>query len=466
MPRTFHVSSRSPILANPKRRNRAEAKIGPDARVVPVFLSNCVALLIAGLIAALYVGSPALSLWLSIVTFATVGLLAPKGVPMRAVDWLLLLVLADEIPSLLFSQYRANGIRATQTTLIGALAFYCIRLTIRRPLQIICLSAVFGLGGAWLGFLGIHQFVSSAKTLHEAGFANLLAFRTRLMTPPWVLGNWLTLLLLVLPFSCVLPVWFWQRSQKVLATIVLLCPTCIVATLCLSLSRAVFWSTVVFCVAWSTFMIWGRVVSARKGATLLMSMLLGLAFILACESVAAPSIFSAYAGHSTSQTRSTEGRIAIWRDSLDVLRAHSLWGVGSSNAALALLPSADEGDRAGFASRTFSLPIQVLVEKGAIGFLLYSLFLVLVAREFVLRIRGRPAGTASRDLMKPKKTVRQSSFVASPTEDQTLALTCCFGAGVVAVMMRELVYASLFEHTLTLALMLILCAFLVRTDQS
>ncbi|MHB8753411.1 MAG: O-antigen ligase family protein [Candidatus Acidiferrales bacterium] len=453
-------------MATAKRRTHVEAVRGPNSLASPHFLGTAWTLLFAGLLAALYFSSSVVTLWFSLIAFVVVALLAPIGVPTRTVDWILLLVLVYEIPSLLFSEYRANSIRETQTILIASLAFYCVRLTLRKPLQIVCLSAVLGLLGASLSLSAVRQFVLNAKRLHEAGFANLLAFRTRLMTPPWVLGNWLTLLLLTLPFSCILPAWFWQRSQKRFAAIALLCPICISAALCLSLSRAVFWSTVVFCVAWGAFMIWGRVVSARKGATLLMSMLLGLAFILACEPVAVPSIFSAYAGHSTSQTRSTEGRIAIWRDSLDVLRAHSLWGVGSSNAALALLPSADEGDAAGFASRTFSLPIQVLVEKGAIGFLLYSLFLVLVAREFVLRIRGRPAGTASRDLMKPKKTVRQSSFVASPTEDQTLALACCFGAGVVAVMMRELVYASLFEHTLTLALMLILCAFLVRTDQS
>ena len=73
---------------------------------------------------------------------------------------------------------------------------------------------------------------------------------------------------------------------------------------------------------------------------------------------------SAYAGSHASQVRSTEGRIGIWTRSLELMHSHGLWGVGSSNAALSLISSADQEETTGFASRAFSLPIQVLAEKG------------------------------------------------------------------------------------------------------
>ena len=38
------------------------------------------------------------------------------------------------------------------------------------------------------------------------------------------------------------------------------------------------------------------------------------------------------------------------------------------------------------------------------------------------------------------------------------AITCCFAAGLAAVLFRELVYSSLLEHTLTLVLAAVLSA--------
>jgi O-antigen ligase len=155
--------------------------------------------------------------------------------------------------------------------------------------------------------------------------------------------------------------------------------------------------------------------------------------VVACEGVAYPGLAAAYMGAHASQTRSTEGRIGIWKRTLEVVRAHPVWGVGASNAALSLASSADREETAGFASRAFSLPVQVLAEKGAAGCLVYAAFLLLLGREF-------------------RRTMR------SKLEPVHKAMVCCFAAGLVALLFRELTYSSVLEHTVTLALAMTLAA--------
>ncbi len=72
-------------------------------------------------------------------------------------------------------------------------------------LQAASFSGLLGLGGGWLALSGLSQFHENANRLGAVGLTDLVAFRSRLITPPspWIPGEWFTLLLLMLPFACV-----------------------------------------------------------------------------------------------------------------------------------------------------------------------------------------------------------------------------------------------------------------------
>ena len=422
------------------------------------------AAVLAGFLMGLYTTAIGITLWIAAVLLAAILFLPTKGVRMRAMDWSVLLLAALEMPSLLFSQYRANSIRATVAMPIFVLAYFAVRLAIRSSLQTAFFSGLLGLGGGWLALSGLSQFHENANRLGAAGLTNLVAFRSRLITPPspWIPGEWFTLLLLALPFACVALVYLWQKQRKWLAAATFVVPGLITATLCLSMSRAVFWSVVAFFLLLCAFLSASRVFTTRAAGILLGGTLAALVLILACETAFYPGLIKAYSGQHTSQVRSTQGRFEIWNRSLDVVRAHPLWGVGSGNAALALTSTADQEETTGFASRTFSLPIQILVEKGIVGFLLYCTFLILVAREFIRSIGYSPPETVA-----APSGNRTKSGNTNPRDTlQTIladlsarkAMACCFAAGLVAVLFRELTYSSLFEHQLTLALVAVMSA--------
>ena len=49
---------------------------------------------------------------------------------MRTADWAALALLAFEVPSILFSQYRANSIRASEVVALSVLVYFALRLLV------------------------------------------------------------------------------------------------------------------------------------------------------------------------------------------------------------------------------------------------------------------------------------------------------------------------------------------------
>jgi tetratricopeptide (TPR) repeat protein/O-antigen ligase len=394
---------------------------------------------------------------------------------MRMVDGAALALLAFEIPSLLYSQVRANSVYATEVVALAVLAYFALRLLMREPIRAAWLAGLVGLGGAGLAISGILQFKDGTQQLSAVGLTVFVAFRSRFihLFHGWVAGECFTFLLLTLPFACAAAAYLWRigaskkrRGRTVLA---LLPALPIVAVLFLSLSRAVFWSTILFFVVACGLMGIYKVISLRTASYLLGGTLAALLLIMACDAALYPGIFKAYSGGHTSQVRSTQGRIGIWNRSLELTSEHRWWGVGSSNAALSLLSSADQEETTGFASRAFSLPIQVLAEKGLVGFTVYSAFILLAGWNFHRGMRTRESQNAG--IGPPPNGKRKSGGrgneerIRLQSENAHRAMKCCFAAGLVAVLLRELTYSSLLEHTLTLVLAVVLVALMCSESQ-
>jgi hypothetical protein len=239
------------------------------------------AVLLAASCAAHYTTSAKAELTCIVVSLFGVAFLSNRKMPVRAIDWNLLVIAVLGVLSLAVSPYAANGIASTRAVVLSFVVFLAVRLTFRGPLPIVCFASELGIGGTALALKGVGQFVAEAGRLSEAGFSNLLAFRSRLIAPPapWIPGEWFTLLLLGLPFACALPAYLWRKGRTWLAVAALLPPLAIMAAVTLSLSRAVFWSTVLFFSASAALMVASKVVSPGRGVTLLAGTLGGLALV-------------------------------------------------------------------------------------------------------------------------------------------------------------------------------------------
>ncbi len=362
--------------------------------------------------------------------------------PLHMVDWAVLLVLVYELPSLMLSSYPANGVRLAKTLLAAELFYFLGRVAVRNRSHVPGVVGVGALGASALACSAVLPFGDRVALLHAAGFAEIVAFRARLVgtAESWVLGEWFTLLLLGMSFAAGVPAVLCACGRRVWAAGLVVVPLLVASGLFLSCSRSVFWALIVFAVAGAGTAAVYRVVRARTAAAVLAGGICALGLILAVENALYPGIAAAYTGQHTSQVRSTEGRLAIWKRSMEVFRRAPIWGVGSGNAPLYLTESADLEETTGFASRTFSLPIQILTEKGAVGAALHLAVLALVLRA------------AHRKLRNPVTTPPMK------------ALTCCVVAGIAAVLFRELTYASLFEHAATAMLFSMMLALAVNEE--
>ena len=379
--------------------------------------------------------------WGAAAALAAVALLS-EGARLLPPDWGIALVLVYEIPSLANSQYAANGLPFARVVCVAAISCFLVRLSARGALRAATVLLLVGASGVALAWFALTQAGEHIAGLQTIGFSDVVAFRSRLIVPPapGVAGEWFTLLLLTLPFALAVIAFCWLRQRRVLSLIAAVVPIPIMAALLLSCSRAVFWAVVVLLVTAVGLAALYRLISARAALALAAVAFCMLGLLLSADNAVYPGIAKAYTRSQTSQVRSTEGRLAIWKRSVEVFRRAPLWGVGSGNAPLFLASSADTEETTGFASRTFSLPIQLLTEKGIIGTGLYLALLVLAGRA------------AHRKLRSSKTTL------------ETKGMTCCFAAGVIAVLFRELTYSSLLEHSATAMLFAMCLALLVNEE--
>jgi O-antigen ligase len=246
-------------------------------------------------------------------------------------------------------------------------------------------------GGTVLASLALSQWKRHFGEVQSYNLTDVVAFRYRLIVPPppWVLGEWFTLLLLTLPFAFAAPVFMYIRRRKKLAAILVLPPLMISALLSLSCSRAVFWRTVGFFVALGIAGAAFRLVPTKTTLIVSACALCVVALLVLTENACYPGVMAAYVGRHTSQTRSAEGRLAIWKRSAGVFKLSPLWGVGSGNAPLFLAANTGEDQTTGFASRTFSPPVQLLVEQGIVGAALYLAVIVLAGWQGHRKLRAQ-----------------------------------------------------------------------------
>jgi integrase len=249
--------------------------------------------------------------------------------PMRMwiTDWLILAVFLFEVPSVLLSRYSANSFLTSATITFSVLTYFVVRFAIRSSGTIALLEGILGICAALQAGSFILEFVARSQRLRQFGLTDLVAFRSGLFpsTTHWTPPELLTPLLLALPFICAAVAYLWFSERKHQAFLMLLLILPVQVALNLSLSRAVFASTVLFYVIACGLMIGYRVLTLREGSFLLAGALCAVVLILACETGLYPGIFGAYAGSDTSQVRSTQGRLSIWKRSLDVMGGHQWW---------------------------------------------------------------------------------------------------------------------------------------------
>lgn len=211
--------------------------------------------------------------------------------------------------------------------------------------------------------VGLGTFWFYVGALKEIDIENIYFFR-HLYRPFGLASNdWAGLLWL---FGGIVAVAYTVFDAKQIKRWLLVLGVCILFLIVVSFSRGMYISLGIFFVVAAAYFNWYPTVRYFRIFGLLVAFL-----ILTIVLFRVPVCSTLQMGKTVSQQRSTSGRVEMIENACAVVKEYPVAGVGRGNFTLALNPTCFEDDRTGFTSYAPNLVVQIAVEKGIAGLLLY-----------------------------------------------------------------------------------------------
>jgi O-antigen ligase len=192
-----------------------------------------------------------------------------------------------------------------------------------------------------------------------------------------------TVLFLILPFPVALCVGF--RHSRTARWLALAAVVAVVCTISITFIRGAY-------IALAAFFLFGSALFYAYGLFPLKRILVFDALVVCLTAVclipvARPVMTTLSLVKTTSQVRSLEGRKNIWKDSLEIVKEHPVFGVGAQNFVMQYAGYKEQRPDAAFVQRPFNYVLQLLAEKGLLGFTAYALLLVSFYRVSHRKVR-------------------------------------------------------------------------------
>ena len=318
----------------------------------------------------------------SVAVFLRPGSKSSHRVPFSIYEPVIAVYMLSETVNCCISRYSANSVTPLLKSLSLILFYRLIRSTFGAKMTNWVLCAFYGLG-LYLSIVTCVVFTLHLTRLKLYGFDNPAHFKN-LFEPLGALNNeWATLFLLFLPFPVSLYLRYHEKRGAWLFLSGLLPLTCAIF---FSFSRGLYIALFLFlllvCVQYSIFAICPP---GELLATLILY--LGLTGLLVFP--VKKALITTCAGfETTSQIRSYKGRMTIWKNSFAMIRKYPVLGVGAGNYALYYSVWQSDRDDAVFSGQPFSTYIQILAEKGAVGFLCFMGICTLFLLRSIKRIKN------------------------------------------------------------------------------
>lgn len=326
-----------------------------------------------------------------------------------------------------------------KTYLLGlffnVLVYFTIRFSLRKERQEDLFMGVMAGFVILLSLLTICSFYFFKFNIEYEGFTDLVNFKSLFHPLGSLLNDLVTILLLSSAFLLLaltrarfVTLWFW-----ILVTGIGLVQLSIV----FSFSRGAYLSVLVGLAVFFGLGLLLRVVSRKKILLFITGTLLML--ILAALPVKQEFITTAGLTGSTSQLRSVSGRVELWKAAYQLIKEEPLSGVGNDQFSLRANPYLASNEDAMFTGRATNSYLQLLVEKGIIGFVPWAVFIGLLMSILFRQIRRQD----------------HNSLPA-------LLLLSVF----ITVLFRELSFSTFFEKEQLQLLFFVLAAWIVNRDKN
>lgn len=313
------------------------------------------------------------------------------------------------------------------------LVYYTIRFFLRKERQVQLFTNILAGFVALLSALTVLSFLFFKFNIEYEGFTDLVSFKALFQPLGVLLNDWSTILLfssvfllVALKWAQVKSAWFW--------ILIVGCGLLAMALL-VSFSRGIYISVLLGFIAFIVISIVSRACHIRK-LLLVVACSVGLGFLAVLPVLNGVKTTAGFSV-TTSQVRSTESRINIAGTAIELFKEHPLAGVGAGNFSLYANPRLALREDSFYTGKATNSYLQLLVEKGIVGFLLWGVFVGILLLAVLRQV----------------KTEKKERFVFS----------IVFSV-LIAILFREVTFSTFFSKSQMQILFFVLAAWIVNRD--
>lgn len=295
------------------------------------------------------------------------GLALIRPLPHRqwtAIDIGLSLITVYDIASCLYASCPVSAIPRALFSLCCLIAYSVLRKLFRteRITDIIGQGSLLPVGAALL--LAICSFFIFRQSVLSVDFEDTYHFRFLFQPLGYITNVWAEVLLVLLGWVCLV-----RRYSTLFIFLTIL-------AILFSFSRGAYIALGVYVVTCLLFM-------APKREQLRLSAICVIAFVLTGVFLPSETGITLQMNRTVSQQQSTEGRINATQAAWNTFREHPLLGYGNGNYTFAIDQTLNQDSTLPYTSYAPNILVQLLIEKGIAGILLYLLLTIAICRTIL-----------------------------------------------------------------------------------
>lgn len=286
------------------------------------------------------------------------------------IDITLSLITAYDLASCLHADCSVPAIRSALLSIFCLTSYFLLRKLFRseRVTRIIQQGSYLSIGTALL--LAVCTFFIFRQSVLNVGFQDTYHFRFLFHPLGYITNVWAEVLLILLGWVCLV-----RKYSGIFIFLTVL-------AILFSFSRGAYIALGVYMISWLLFVKPKRDKLRLLAVSIVAIILTGIFFPKEMRT-------TLLMNHTTSQQQSTEGRITATQAGWDAFRQHPLFGYGNGNYTFAVDQTLNQNSTYPYTTYAPNILIQLLIEKGIIGALLY-LLLVLAVCLAIRKHRKQP----------------------------------------------------------------------------
>ncbi|NOU16246.1 MAG: hypothetical protein HOO91_01625 [Bacteroidales bacterium] len=298
------------------------------------------------------------------------------------------------------------------------------------------LFLIISIIGLIFGIVSILEFIYFHYNIGLTGFSDIVDFKYIFRPLNILINEWVSICLILLPFTTVN--YFLLENKKkyrfVFAISMILTVVCIL----ISFSRGAYIALALFIFISSVLLFIYKVFNLKKLISLNIAVILICSYLIIPYHKSVLSTISLF--KTTSQQRSIEGRKELYSSGIAIFKDNYKYGIGSNNFAIANNTYKEKNIDTVFTGRTNNSWLQILIEKGLIGFFLYSTVFCFAIFTSLNQLRRYD------------------------TDNFRKIQIIILNAGFIAFIMREFTFSSLLTNNIVLILTFLLLMFILNEN--